>query len=109
MQDIFGQAFNAFDAYSVLMMILVSIGAAFTMRSVGSVVTATIAALVVFATFVFMRSVVSTGLASGDTVLVVHDDWIDLLTLQFGTLCVYGLVFGVIIVCSYGVLTLTRN
>jgi hypothetical protein len=109
LQEMFGQAFGAFDGYGFLMMVLVSIGAAFTMRSVGSLITATIAALVVFATLVFMRNVASTALASGDTVQVVQNDWNDLLTLQFSTLCVYALVFGIVVVSSYAVLSFTRQ
>jgi hypothetical protein len=105
----FGPAFSTFDAYTYLMMVLVAIGAAFTMRSIGSIVTATIAALVVFATAVFMRDVVSTGFSTGEAISLIDNDWTGLLTLQFGTLSVYALVVGTIIASSYGILLLIRQ
>lgn len=109
LEDLFAPAFSTFDAYTFLIMILVGIGAAFTMRSIGSLVTATIAALVVFATAIFVRGVISTGFSAGEAVSLVHNDWIALWTLQFGTLCVYALVVGGIAACSYVVLALTRQ
>lgn len=107
--DILAPPFSTFDAYTFLMMILVGIGAAFTMRSIGSLVTATIAALVVFATAIFVRGVVSTGFSTGDAVSLVRNDWTALWTLQFGTLCIYALVVGGIVASSYVVLMLTRQ
>ncbi|HTT81877.1 MAG TPA: hypothetical protein VMF67_00190 [Rhizomicrobium sp.] len=102
-------AFSTFDAYTVLMMLLVGVGAAFTMRSIGSIVTATIAALVVFATFVFLRGVISTGFAAEEAGTVIHNDWTALWTMQFGTLSVYALTVGAIVAASYGLLLLTRQ
>jgi hypothetical protein len=107
--NLFGQAFSTFDAYTVLMMLFVGIGAAFTMRSIGSLVTATIAAMVVFATAIFMRGVVSTGFAFSEAASLIHNDWTTLWTMQFGTLCVYALVIGGIVASSYGMLMLTRQ
>ncbi|HEX4159837.1 MAG TPA: hypothetical protein VHY79_15330 [Rhizomicrobium sp.] len=107
--SVFSPAFGTFDAYTVLMLVFVGIGAAFTMRSIGSIVTATIAALVVFATAIFMRGVVSTGFSTGEAASLIHNDWTVLWTMQFGTLCVYALVVAFIIATSYGVLLLTRQ
>ena len=107
--DLFGPAFGNFDAYTFLMMVLVGIGAAFTMRSIGSIITATVAALVVFATAIFMRGVVSTGFTSGEAVVLIHNDWVALWTLQFGQLCIYALVVGVIVASSYVMLSMTRQ
>jgi hypothetical protein len=106
---IFGPAFSAFDAYTYLIMILVGIGAAFTMRSIGSLVTATIAALVVFATAIFLRDVVSAGFSIGDAITLIDNDWTGLLTMQFGTLSIYALVVGTITASSYGLLLLVRQ
>jgi hypothetical protein len=108
-ENVFGPAFSTFDAYTLLMMVFVGVGAAFTMRSIGSLVTATIAALVVFATAVFMRGVVSTGFSTGEAASLIHNDWTVLWTMQFGTLCVYALVVAAIITTSYVVLLLTRQ
>jgi hypothetical protein len=107
--SLFGPAFGAFDAYTYMMMVLVGIGAAFTMRGIGSLITATIAALVVFATAVFMRDMVSTGFSNGEAFSLVTNDWTGLLTMQFGTLSVYALVIGTIIASSYGMLNLFRQ
>ncbi|HEY3636704.1 MAG TPA: hypothetical protein VGK90_01035 [Rhizomicrobium sp.] len=108
-ESLVASAFSAFDAYTYVILVLISIGAAFTMRSMGSIVTATIAALVVFATAIFLRGLVSTGFTSSATVSMVHDYWAALLTLQFAMLCVYALVSGTIIAASYGVLLLVRG
>jgi hypothetical protein len=108
-QNVFGPAFGTFDAYTVLMMIFVGIGAAFTMRSIGSIITATIAALVVLATAVFMRGVVSAGFSSGEATSLIQNDWISLWTMQFGTISVYALTIAAIIAASYLVLSLTRQ
>lgn len=98
-------AFSAFDAYTYLMMLLVGAAAAFTMRTFASIITATIAALVVFATAVFARELFSAQ----DPSVVALSDWNSLLTLQFSTLCVYALVVGAIVALSYGLLVLTRR
>jgi hypothetical protein len=108
-ENVFSPAFSTFDAYTVLMMIFVGVGAAFTMRSIGSLVTATIAALVVFATAIFMRGVISTGFSTGEATSLIQSDWTVLWTMQFGTLCVYALAVALIIVTSYVVLLLTRQ
>ena len=100
-----GSAFVAFDAYTYLMMVLVAAAAAFTMRSFASIITATIAALVVFATAVFARAILSAQ----DPSAVALNDWNSLLTLQFSTLCVYALVVGCIVASSYGLLMLARR
>ncbi len=103
------EPFGAFDAYTYLMMVLIGIGAAFTMRSIGSLITATVAALVVFATAIFVRGVISTGFSSGEAVPLIHNDWTVLVTLPFGTLCVYAVVVGAIVASSYALLVLTRQ
>jgi hypothetical protein len=107
--NLLNPAFASFDAYTYLMMILVGVGAAFTMRTIGSLVTATIAALVVFATAVFMRDVVSTGFSVGDAMTLINNDWTALLTLQFGILSVYALATGTVIASCYGLLLLVRQ
>ncbi|HEX3666246.1 MAG TPA: hypothetical protein VHU23_13560 [Rhizomicrobium sp.] len=107
--NLLNPAFASFDAYTYLMMFLVGVGAAFTMRTIGSLVTATIAALVVFATAVFMRDVVSTGFSVGDAMTLISKDWTALLTLQFGVLSVYALATGIIIASCYGLLLLVRQ
>jgi hypothetical protein len=105
MADFMEPAFSAFDAYTVLMMVLVGAAAAFTMRTFASIITATIAALAVFATAVFAREVLSAQ----DPSVVALNDWNSLLTLQFSTLSVYALVVGAIVASSYGLLVLTRR
>jgi hypothetical protein len=107
--NFFAPAFSAFDAYTYLIMVLVGCSAAFTMRSIGSLVTATMAALAVFATAVFLRDVVSTGFASEQAASLITSDWAGLLTMRFGTLCIYALAIGTITAASYGILMLVRE
>jgi hypothetical protein len=107
--NFFAPAFSAFDAYTYVILVLVGMGAAFTMRSIGSLVNATLAALAVFATAVFLRDIVSTGFTNEETATLITTDWAGLLTMQFGTLCIYALALGTVVAASYAILMLVRE
>jgi hypothetical protein len=97
--------FGSFDPLSFAIMALVSVGAGFMMTGMGSIVTATFGALIVFALASFTRA----ALAAKDTQGLARSDWHDFLALPLHTLAVYALVFGVLIAVIYGMRSLARH
>lgn len=100
-----GAVFGSFDSISFTIMALVSVGAGFMMTGMGSIVTATFGALIVFALANFAR----TALTAKDTQGLARSDWHDFLALPLHTLAVYALVFGVLIAIIYGLRSLVRR
>ena len=100
-----GAVFGSFDSVSFAMMALVSVGAGFMMTGMGSIVTATFGALIVFALASFARA----ALTAKDTQGIARSDWHDFLAMPMHTLAVYALVFGVIIAIIYGLRSLARR
>jgi hypothetical protein len=100
-----GTVFGSFDPISFAIMALVSVGAGFMMTGMGSIVTATFGALIIFALAIFARAALTAKDAQG----IARSDWHDFLAMPIHTLAVYALVFGVFIAIIYGLRSLARR
>jgi lipopolysaccharide export LptBFGC system permease protein LptF len=75
------------------------------MTGMGSIVTATFGALIIFALAIFARA----ALTAKDAQAIARSDWHDFLAMPIHTLAVYALVFGVFIAIIYGLRSLARR
>ncbi|HEY2444169.1 MAG TPA: hypothetical protein VGI20_00330 [Rhizomicrobium sp.] len=100
-----GTVFGWFDVVTIAIMLLVCVGAGFMMTGMGSIVTATFGALIVFTLASFARA----ALLAGDTQGIARSDWHDFLALPLHTIAVYSLVFGVTIAIIYGLRMLVQR
>jgi len=86
-------SFDAFDGLTYAAMAIIIVGAAFMMPTMAAIVTATCAALVIFALSIFLRAM----LAAKDAPSVARADWEYVLALPLRTVLVYCAVFGLAI------------
>ncbi|HEY1612376.1 MAG TPA: hypothetical protein VGF97_01630 [Rhizomicrobium sp.] len=97
--------FTSADLITIAIMAVVAIGAGLAMQSMGSIITATVGALVIFSVAVFARAALSTK----DAETLARTDWHNLLGLQFRVLIAYGIAFAVAITLTHTVRTLVRR
>ena len=86
------------DVVTLIIMAVIAIGAGFAMQSMGSIVTATFGALVLFGLATFVRA----AIPSKSAMALATADWHNLLAMQVQTLLAYAIGFGVVIlIVSY--------
>lgn len=93
------------DTVTLVIMAVVVIGAGFAMQSMGSLVTATFGALVLFGLATFVRA----SLTSKNTVGLAQSDWHSLLALQVQVLLSYAVAFAVVIAVVHYVRSLVMR
>jgi hypothetical protein len=81
------------DTVTLIIMAVVAIGAGFAMQGIGSIVTATFGALVLFALATFVRA----ALASKNAMSLAQSDWHSLLMMQVQVVLSYAIAFAVVI------------
>jgi hypothetical protein len=82
------------DTIQLVLMAVVAIGVGFMMMELGSVVTMTIVALVIYAVLTFIRAV---ALQHADAGALMTADWKAFETMQTLVLLSYAILFGVVI------------
>lgn len=97
--------FGSFDAITYAMMAIIVVGAAYMMPSMAAIITATAAALFVFAFSIFLRAV----LGAPDAVTAARGDWNFVLMLPLRMLLVYAAVFGFAITALHALRMATRR
>jgi hypothetical protein len=80
------------DVVTLIIMAVIAIGAGFAMQSMGSLVTATFGALVVFGLAEFAREAIKGKSAT----TLAQSDWHSLLAMQVGLLIAYAILFAVV-------------
>jgi hypothetical protein len=81
------------DIVTLIIMAVVAIGAGFAMSGMGSLVTATFGALVLFGVATFVRA----AIAGKSAATLAQTDWHNLLAMQVQTLLAYAIAFAVVI------------
>jgi hypothetical protein len=81
------------DVVTLIIMAVVAIGAGFAMSGMGSIVTATFGALVLFGLATFVRAAV----AGKSAATLAQSDWHSLLAMQVQTLLAYAIAFAIVI------------
>lgn len=82
------------DLITLVIMAVVAIGAGFLMQEMGSIISATVIALIVFAIIKFVYAI---ALQHADASALVMADWKSFETLQMLLVLAYAVVFGVVI------------
>lgn len=93
------------DTVTLIIMAVVAIGAGFAMQNVGSLVTATFGALVLFGLATFVRA----ALGSKNPVSLAQSDWHSLLALQVQVLLSYAIAFAIVIAIIHYVRSLVMR
>jgi hypothetical protein len=86
--------FTSADMVTLAIMAVIALGAGFAMQGMGSLITATFGALVVFGLAGFVRAV-TTG--KKDAMALAQTDWHSLLGLQMQVLIGYAVAFAIVI------------
>jgi hypothetical protein len=81
------------DVVTLIIMAVVAIGAGFAMSGLGSIVTATFGALVLFGLATFVRA----AIAGKSAATLAQTDWHNLLAMQVQTLLAYAVAFAIVI------------
>jgi hypothetical protein len=84
------------DVITLVIMAVIAIAVAFFSEGLGSLVTVTLLALVVFALATFARAAL-TGPNNKDIAGLAQTDWHNLMGVQTGTLLAYAIIFAVVI------------
>lgn len=87
--------FTSADMITLGIIIVIALAAGFMMESLGSLVTMTFAALVVFAVATYLRAIAMGG--GKDASAVAQTDWHNLLGLQVQVILAYAIAFAVVI------------
>jgi hypothetical protein len=91
------------DIITLVIMAVIAIGAGFAMQGMGSLVTATFGALVVFAVALFVKTIATTS--GSDPAALATKDWHDFMTWPVQGLIAYAILFAVAI----GIVGLVRS
>jgi hypothetical protein len=83
------------DVITLVIMAVIAIAFAFFSEGLGSLVSVTLGALVVFALAIFARAAATGG--SKDIAGLAQTDWHTLMGVQVGTLLAYAIIFAVVI------------
>jgi hypothetical protein len=83
------------DIITLVIMAVIVIGAGFAMQGMGSLVTATFGALIVFAIALYVRTIATTG--SADPGTLAAKDWHAFLAWPVQGVIAYAILFGVAI------------
>jgi hypothetical protein len=86
--------FASADIITLVIMALIALGAGFAMQGMGSLVTATFGALVVFGLAGYVRAVTTM---KKDAMTLAQTDWHSLLGLQMQVLIGYAIAFAIVI------------
>jgi hypothetical protein len=81
------------DVVTLIIMAVVAIGAGFAMQGLGSIVTATFGALVLFGLATFVRA----AIAGKSAMTLAQSDWHSLLAMPVQTLLAYAVAFAIVI------------
>ena len=92
------------DWISLGIMAVIALAIGFAMQEFGSIVTATVAALALFAIASYVRAVVSVKNASAAA--LAQSDWHNLLAVTVHTLLAYAITFAIVIVAVRAVRSL---
>ncbi len=87
------------DVVTLIIMAVVAIGAGFAMQSMGSLVTATFGALVLFGLASFVRGAIGGKSAA----TLAQSDWHSLLAMQVQLLIAYAIAFAVVIAIVHAI------
>jgi hypothetical protein len=83
------------DYVSLGIMAIIALAAGFAMQDFGSLITATVGALTIFAIAIYVRAIVSVKGASAAA--LAQSDWHNLLGVTFHTLLAYAISFAIVI------------
>ena len=97
--------FTSSDVVTLIIMAVVAIGVGFAMQSMGSLITATVGALVLFGLATFVRAVIGGKSATA----LAQADWHSLLALQVQVLLSYAIAFAVVIAVVHYVRSLVMR
>jgi hypothetical protein len=97
--------FSTFDPIAYAIMAIIIVGAGLMMPNITSLITATVAALMIFALALFAR----TALSAKDAASLARSDWNDFLALPLHTLFVYASVFAVAITIIHAIRSLVKR
>ena len=86
--------FTSADVITLVIMAVIALGAGFAMQSMGSLITATFGALVVFGLAGFVRAVTMGG---KNAATLAQTDWHSLLSLQTQVVLGYAIAFAIVI------------
>ncbi|HEY8697858.1 MAG TPA: hypothetical protein VIM02_09585 [Rhizomicrobium sp.] len=87
--------FTSADMITLAIIVVIALAAGFMMESMGSLVTMTVGALVVFGLATYARAIAMGG--GKDAGAVAQTDWHNLLGLQVQVLLAYAIAFAVVI------------
>jgi hypothetical protein len=93
------------DVVTLIIMAIIAIGAGFAMQSMGTIITATFGALVIFGIAEFAREAIKGKSAT----TLAQTDWHSLLGMQVGALIAYAILFGVVIAIVHTVRSLVMR
>jgi acetyl-CoA carboxylase beta subunit len=82
------------DVVTLVIMVVIALGAGFMMQSMGSIVTTTFVALLAFALAGYIRAVTAGG---QNAAAYAQSDWHGFLSLQMLTLVAYAITFAIVI------------
>lgn len=88
------------DVVTLVIMAVVAIGAGFAMQSMGSLVTATFGALVLFGLATFVRAAIG---GKGNALSLAQSDWHSLLAMQVQLLIAYAVAFAIVIAVVHAI------
>lgn len=91
------------DWISLGIMVVIALAVGFVMQELGSIVSATVAALALFAVAIYVRAIVSTKGASAAA--LAQTDWHNLQSVTVHSLLAYAITFAIVI----GVVHVVRN
>jgi hypothetical protein len=97
--------FNNFDPITYAIMAIIVVGAGLMMPNITSLITVTVAALMIFAFALFAR----TALAAKDAASLARSDWNDFLALPLHTVFLYACVFAVAITIIHAIRSLAKH
>jgi len=83
------------DWIALAIMVVIALAIGFAMQNFGSIVTATFAALIVFALATFVREVAKVGGKNAGT--LAQSDWHNLLALSVHSVLAYAIAFAIVI------------
>ena len=98
--------FATSDLVTLLIMAFVAIGAGLAMQGIGSIVTATVGAMVLFGVAIFIRAATVGG---KNAMALAQTDWHGLLALQVQVLLAYAIAFAAVIALVFYVRSLVAR
>lgn len=100
-----GSIFSSFDPITYAIMAIIVVGAGIMMPNLASLITATFAALIIFALAIFTR----TAFSASDAAVLARTDWNDLLAMPLHMVFRYVLVFAIGIMLMHGLRGLVKR